>query len=121
LFAASGDYLRDYAIKNGQLTAIASSSLKFENPGATPAISANGKKNAIPGLSQPSYGMAPIIAQPSSMHSTPPSSANRFIRPNRTVRGIAPRWPPASSSRWSRTVACMSALRSEAEVYGRLK
>jgi hypothetical protein len=87
LFAASGDYLRDYAIKNGQLTAIASSSLKFENPGATPAISADGKKNAIPGLSQPSYGMAPIIAQPSSMHLTPSSSANRFIRPTGQCAG----------------------------------
>ena len=45
--AASGDYLRDYANKNGQLTAIASASLKFENPGTAPAISAEGRKNAI--------------------------------------------------------------------------
>lgn len=46
-FAASDDSLRDYAIKNGQLTLNASSSTKFTNPGATPSISADGKKNAI--------------------------------------------------------------------------
>jgi hypothetical protein len=46
-FAASDDYLRDYAVKNGQLTLNASSSIKFANPGATPSISANGNKNAI--------------------------------------------------------------------------
>ena|ERR1700685_310074 len=46
-FAASDDYLRDYAVKNGQLVLHASSAAKFENPGATPSISANGKTNAI--------------------------------------------------------------------------
>jgi len=46
-FAASDDYLRSYAIKNGQLTVSESSALKFENPGATPSVSADGKKNAI--------------------------------------------------------------------------
>jgi outer membrane protein assembly factor BamB len=35
-FAASDDYLRDYAIKNGQLTLNASSATKFANPVATP-------------------------------------------------------------------------------------
>ena len=46
-FAASDDYLMGYSIANGQLTPTLSSSRKFENPGATPSISANGKKNAI--------------------------------------------------------------------------
>ena len=46
-FAASDDYLRDYAIKNGHLKLNTQSSTKFENPGATPSISADGKKNAI--------------------------------------------------------------------------
>jgi hypothetical protein len=46
-FAASDDYLRDYVVRNGQLTLNASSSKKFENPGATPSISANENKNAI--------------------------------------------------------------------------
>jgi len=46
-FAASDDTLRDYAIKNGKLVLSAASSMKFENPGATPSISADGTKNAI--------------------------------------------------------------------------
>jgi hypothetical protein len=46
-FAASDDYLRDYAIRNGQLTVSASSATKFKNPGATPSVSADGKNNAI--------------------------------------------------------------------------
>jgi hypothetical protein len=46
-FAASDDYLRDYTIRNGQLTLSASSGRKFANPGATPSVSADGKKNAI--------------------------------------------------------------------------
>jgi hypothetical protein len=46
-FAASDDYLRAYTVNNGQLTPSQSSARKFENPGATPSISANGKKDAI--------------------------------------------------------------------------
>ncbi len=46
-FAASDDYLRDYALKNGQLKLNASSETKFANPGATPSVSADGNKNAI--------------------------------------------------------------------------
>ncbi len=46
-FAASDDMLCSYAVKNGQLTLSASSTMKFENPGATPSVSANGNKNAI--------------------------------------------------------------------------
>src|SRR3984957_13381937 len=46
-FAASDDYLNDYAIQNGLLKLNNSSGRKFENPGATPSVSANGNKNAI--------------------------------------------------------------------------
>jgi hypothetical protein len=46
-FAASDDYLRDFAITSGQLTLNAASQIKFANPGATPSVSADGKKNAI--------------------------------------------------------------------------
>jgi outer membrane protein assembly factor BamB len=46
-FAASDDKLRDYAVKNGELTLSASSRTKFANPGATPSISADGNKNAM--------------------------------------------------------------------------
>jgi len=46
-FSASDDYLRDYLIRSGQLAPSSSSSMKFANPGATPSVSADGKKNAI--------------------------------------------------------------------------
>ena len=46
-FASSDDSLRDYAIENGQLKLKIRSSIKFENPGATPSISAARNKNAI--------------------------------------------------------------------------
>src|SRR5256884_1232043 len=46
-FASSDDYLCDYAIANGQLTLKTRSSIKFENPGATPSVSADGRKNAV--------------------------------------------------------------------------
>ncbi len=46
-FAANNDHLRDYAVKNGELTLHASSIMKFADPGATPSVSADGNKNAI--------------------------------------------------------------------------
>jgi hypothetical protein len=46
-FACEDDRLRDYAISNGELKLNSSSTTKFENPGATPSISANGTKDAI--------------------------------------------------------------------------
>lgn len=46
-FACSDDSLRDYAIQDGQLVPKRSSTVKFDNPGATPSVSANGNANAI--------------------------------------------------------------------------
>jgi hypothetical protein len=46
-FACEHDYLRDYLITNGALKLNSSSTIKFENPGATPSVSANGAKDAI--------------------------------------------------------------------------
>jgi|SRR6516225_597851 len=46
-FAASDDYLRDYKLENGQVTPSKSSAMKFENPGATPSVSADGNRNAV--------------------------------------------------------------------------
>ena len=46
---ASKDYLSDFALKGGELSAkpVASGQQRFGNPGATPAISANGAKDGI--------------------------------------------------------------------------
>ena len=47
-FACSGDVLREYRLVIGKLEAgVVSKEPRFENPGATPSISANGDKNAI--------------------------------------------------------------------------
>lgn len=46
-FACSDDYLRDYAIANGHIALSRTAGVKFENPGATPAISANENDDAI--------------------------------------------------------------------------
>jgi hypothetical protein len=46
-FVCDNDYLRDYAVTNGELKLNAYSSSKFANPGATPSISANGSRDAI--------------------------------------------------------------------------
>jgi hypothetical protein len=46
-FACSDDSLRDYALSDGKLTLSKSSIMKFENPGATPSVSADGALNAL--------------------------------------------------------------------------
>jgi hypothetical protein len=46
-FASSDDYLRDYTIAGGHIVPSTASSIKFDNPGATPAISAHENENAI--------------------------------------------------------------------------
>jgi len=46
-FAPSDDRLRDYALQNGKLVLSSSSSIKFENPGATPSVSALADQNAV--------------------------------------------------------------------------
>lgn len=46
-FAASDDFLRGYSVSNGHLDAMASSNARFQNPGATPSVSANGNQDAI--------------------------------------------------------------------------
>lgn len=46
-FACSDDYLREYPLANAQLSPGAHSAMKFENPGATPSVSADGTNDAI--------------------------------------------------------------------------
>jgi hypothetical protein len=46
-FACEHDPLRDYVVGKSGLTPRASSNTRFENPGATPTISANGTRDAI--------------------------------------------------------------------------
>ena len=46
-FACDDDSLRDFAVTNGQLVLNERSQMEFQNPGATPTISANGSRDAI--------------------------------------------------------------------------
>ncbi len=46
-FAASNDYLRDYVVSGTTLKQAVQSTTLFDNPGATPAVSANGTRDAI--------------------------------------------------------------------------
>jgi hypothetical protein len=46
-FACEADRLRDYAVVNGELKLNSYTSTKFDNPGATPTVSANGTKDPI--------------------------------------------------------------------------
>jgi hypothetical protein len=48
-YLLSGDVLRDYRLENGRLSdePVAKSGVQFTDPGATPAVSANGTKNGI--------------------------------------------------------------------------
>jgi hypothetical protein len=46
-FAASDDWLRDYTIAAGHVSFRKSANIRFENPGASPTVSANGNQNAI--------------------------------------------------------------------------
>lgn len=46
-FATSDDWLRDYTVAAGQVSFSKSGNVKFENPGASPTVSANGNRNAI--------------------------------------------------------------------------
>jgi hypothetical protein len=46
-FAASDDWLRDYTVAAGHISFRKSANIRFENPGASPTVSANGNQNAI--------------------------------------------------------------------------
>ncbi|HKS94711.1 MAG TPA: pyrrolo-quinoline quinone, partial [Terriglobia bacterium] len=46
-YVASDDTLRDFEVERGLLKPVGRSGVRFIDPGATPAVSANGSKNAI--------------------------------------------------------------------------
>jgi hypothetical protein len=94
-FACSDDFLRDYAIDKGDLKLSAYSNTRFENPGATPSVSANGNKCNRVGKSRPKHGTAPADRQYSTP-SMPTRLTSRSTPRSRTASAIAPRWRRAS-------------------------
>ena len=89
-FAASDDVLRDYAIKNGQLTLNASSAMKFANPVATPTVSSDGNKNAVVWAIATKIWNGPD-ATPTVLYAYDAANSARLSTlPSRTPPAIAP-------------------------------
>ena len=119
-FACSDDYLRDYAITNGELKLNGYSSTKFENPGATPSVSANGKKDAIVwAIATKTWNGAP---RPAVLYAF---DANRITQPLYTSEENSKRDRAAMATRFVIPVVVNGRVyfgaSGEVEVYGLLK
>jgi hypothetical protein len=119
-FACEADHLRDYVLANGVLKLNASSSTKFDNPGATPSVSANGTKDAIVwaiatktwnGPDQP----AVLYAFAAANISQPIYSSEQNSRRDRAANGTRFVIPVVANGR------VYFGVRGEVEVYGLLK
>jgi len=120
-FAASGDYLRSYAVKNGQLIPGKSSAMKFITSGATPSVSADGNKNAIVWALSTKTWDGPDN-QPAVLYAF---DASKLGRPIYTSEQNSPRDRAAFATRFAIPVVVNGrvyfAARGEVEVYGLLK
>jgi len=69
-FLASEDHLKDYALKDGRLSdaPVATGAQKFLNPGAPPAVSANGTRDAIVWVIETKVWNAWNMQKPSVLH-----------------------------------------------------
>jgi hypothetical protein len=120
-FAASDDVLRDYAIKNGQLTLNASSAIKFANPVATPTVSSDGNRNAIVWAVATKIWNGPDTT-PAVLYAF---DAAKLGQPIYTSEQNSPRDRAAFATRFVIPVVYSGHVyfgtRSEVEVYGLLK
>jgi len=119
-FACSDDHLRDYFLENGQLKLSAASGVKFENPGATPSVSANGTKNAIVwAIATKTWNGAD---QPAVLYAF---DANKIDQPLYTSEQNANRDRAAAATRFVIPVVANGRVyfsaRGEVEAYGLLK
>jgi outer membrane protein assembly factor BamB len=119
-FACSDDHLRDYSIENGQLKSNAATSAKFENPGASPSISANGTKNAIVwAVATKTWNGAD---QPAVLYAF---DANKIDRPLYSSEENAQRDRAAAATRFVIPIVVNGRVyfsaRGEVEIYGLLK
>jgi hypothetical protein len=120
-FAASDDYLRDYSIENGFLSLNATSNTKFQNPGATPSISADGNRNAIVWAISTKVWNGPDN-KPAVLYAF---DANHLQKPIYTSEENSQRDRAALAARFVIPVVINGKIyfgtRSEVEVYGHLK
>ncbi len=119
-FAADKDPLKDYAIAGGEVKPVAASNMKFESPGSTPSISANGTKDAIVWLVSTKGGrgrsrQAVLYAFDAAKISQPIYSSDE--KPERDRAGIEARFviPMIVNGR------VYFGTRGEVDVYGLLK
>jgi hypothetical protein len=119
-FACEDDRLRDYAISNGELKLNSSSTTKFENPGATPSISANGTKDAIVWAVATKTWNGPN--QPAVLYAF---AANKIIQPIYSSEQNSKRDRAEMGTRFVIPVVVNGrvyfGVRGEVEVYGLLK
>jgi hypothetical protein len=114
-FAVSDDYLRAYAIKNGQLTLSGSSTVKFANPGATPSVCADGNRNAIVWAiatktwNGPDNKPAVLYAFDATRLGQPIYTSEQNSQRESRRHGNALRHP--SSRQWARILRCQRRIR----------
>ncbi len=119
-FACSDDFLRNYAIDKGELKLSAYSSTRFENPGATPSVSANGNKDAIVWAITTKTWNGP--SRPAILYAF---DANKIDHPIYTSEQNSQRDRAAMATRFVIPVVVNGRVyfgaRGEVEVYGLLK
>ncbi len=119
-FACENDSLRDYVISNGELKLNASSSTKFDNPGATPSVSANGATDAIVWAIATKTWNGPN--QPAVLYAF---AANNISQPIYSSEQNSQRDRAANGTRFVIPVVVRGRVyfgtRGEVEVYGLLK
>ena len=119
-FACSDDYLRDYAVRNGELALGARSNTKFADSGATPSVSADGVRNAIVwAIATKTWNGAD---QPAVLYAF---DANKIDQPIYTSEQNSARDRAANATRFVIPMIAKGrvyfAARGEVEVYGLLK
>jgi hypothetical protein len=105
-FAASDDYLCDYAIKNGELKLSASSGRKFANPGTTPSVSADGKQNAIVWVIRTKTWNG--SDRPAILYAYNAKDIRQPTVLSKTANAVVPPWQRVSLFPWLSTVASTS-------------
>ena len=119
-FACSDDFLRDYAIDKGELRLSAYSSTRFENPGATPSVSANGNNDAIVWAIATKTWNGPAL--PATLYAF---DANKIDQPIYTSEQNSQRDRAAMATRFVIPVVVDGRVyfgtRGEVEVYGLLR
>jgi hypothetical protein len=118
--ACEEDHLRDYAITNGELKLNTYSTTRFDNPGATPSVSANGAKDAFVWAVATKTWNGPD--QPAVLYAF---AANNISQPIYTSEQNSKRDRAAIGTRFVIPVVVNGRVyfdaRDEVEVYGLLK